>query len=111
MPGGSRYKLKKVWPPDFSKLPAKEQFRFERRFKRRMRLASRRPRWDRFVKLMQLGTITSVLIYAVLFMEWDHEIQPFQDIRDKFWGAMSVFSSEPRYTQSKPDPPARVDPK
>lgn len=68
MPGGSRYKLKKVWPPDFSKLPAKEQFRFERRFKRRMRLASRRPRWDRFVKLMQLGTITC--LFSLFFFEF-----------------------------------------
>ncbi|RWA08295.1 hypothetical protein EKO27_g6813 [Xylaria grammica] len=36
------YKPKKVWPPDFSKLSEKEQFRFERRYKRRVKLAAAR---------------------------------------------------------------------
>lgn len=54
----SRYKPKKVWPPDFSKLSAKEQFRFERRYKRRVKLATARPTWDKYVRLAQLCSVT-----------------------------------------------------
>lgn len=53
-----RSKLKKVWPPDFSKLSEKEKFRFERRYKRRVKLASARPRWDKFMRLVQLVSVT-----------------------------------------------------
>lgn len=98
----SRYKPKKIWPPDFSKLSQKEQFRFEKRYKRRVKLATARPRWDKYVRLVQLGAVTSesdlsmfglyrkssaddnfitgVLIYSVLFMEWNTENQPFQGV-------------------------------
>lgn len=55
----SRYKPKKVWPPDFSLLSDKEKFRFEKRYKRRMKLATARPRWNRYVQLAQLGIVTS----------------------------------------------------
>ncbi|KAI0449010.1 hypothetical protein F5B21DRAFT_76436 [Xylaria acuta] len=101
----SRYKPKKVWPPDFSKLSEKEQFRFERRYKRRVRLATARPRWDKFVRLAQLGSVTSVLVYTVLFMDWDTEKQPFEGIRSKFWGAIGVFSPKQRYERQRPDLP------
>lgn len=57
-PYSSPVKLKKVWPPDFSKLSAKEQFQFERRYKRRVQLATARPRWEKYVRLAQLSTIT-----------------------------------------------------
>lgn len=56
-----RYKPKKVWPPDFSKLSEKEQFRFERRYKRRVKLATARPRWDKYVRLAQLFSVTCKL--------------------------------------------------
>ena len=90
------YKLKKVWPPDFSKLSPAEQFRFEKRYKRRVKLASVRPRWDKLIKLTQLFGITCktekyrflfrkldltglavVAIYSVLFMDWKTDPQPF----------------------------------
>lgn len=54
----NRFKPKKVWPPDFSKLSDKQQFRFERRYKRRVRLATATPRWDKYTKLAQHITIT-----------------------------------------------------
>lgn len=54
----SRYRPKKVWPPDFSKLSQREQFRFEKRYKRRVKLATARPRWEKFVKLAQLSSVT-----------------------------------------------------
>ncbi|KAI8962060.1 hypothetical protein F5Y11DRAFT_347880 [Daldinia sp. FL1419] len=80
----SPYKPKKIWPPDFSKLSEKEQFRFERRYKRRVKLATARPRWDKFVRLAQLFSVTFVLIYSVLFMDWQTEHQPFQRVRQLF---------------------------
>lgn len=55
---GRQFKPKKVWPPDFSQLSEKEQFRFERRYKRRVKLATARPRWDNFMRLAQLTSIT-----------------------------------------------------
>ena len=56
--GANAYKLKKVWPPDFSKLAPGEQLRFEKRYKRRLKLMGARPRWNKILKLTQLFTIT-----------------------------------------------------
>lgn len=53
-----KYKNKKVWPPDFTRLSPQEQLRFEKRYKRRVALASARPRWVKFVKLVQLFSVT-----------------------------------------------------
>ncbi|OMP84588.1 hypothetical protein BK809_0001691 [Diplodia seriata] len=85
------YKAKRLWPPDFSKLPPKHQFRLERKFRRRSQLKWARPRWNKFVKLSQWATITFVTVYGVLFMDWSDEIkakgrsqednaQPFQGV-------------------------------
>lgn len=52
------YKAKRVWPPDFSKLPPKHQFRLERKYRRRSQLKWARPRWNKFVKLAQWATIS-----------------------------------------------------
>ncbi|KAI1843033.1 hypothetical protein JX266_010722 [Neoarthrinium moseri] len=97
----SRFKPRKIWPPDFSKLSQKEQFRFEKKYKRRVKLATARPRWDRLVKMAQLFSVTSVLIYSVLFMDWNTEHQPFQGLRDRFWGAVESFSPDKRYDRRK----------
>jgi hypothetical protein len=51
-------RLKKVWPPDFSKLSPGEQLKFEKRYKRRVRLAAARPLWNKVIKLTQLFSIT-----------------------------------------------------
>ncbi|KAF3071274.1 hypothetical protein GL218_00879 [Daldinia childiae] len=99
----SPYKPKKIWPPDFSKLSQKEQFRFERRYKRRVKLATARPRWDKIVRLAQLFSVTSVLIYSVLFMDWQTENQPFQGLRSKFWGVLGAFSPAQRDERRTPD--------
>ena len=55
---GGPYKLKKVWPPDFTKLSKADQLRFEKRYKRRLRLMGARPRWNKMLKLVQLVSIT-----------------------------------------------------
>lgn len=56
-----KYKNKKVWPPDFTRLSPQEQLRFEKRYKRRVALASARPRWVKFIKLVQLFSVTCEL--------------------------------------------------
>ena len=50
------YKAQKEWPPDFSKLHPKHQFRLERRYRRRSKLKWARPRWTKAVKLTAWGT-------------------------------------------------------
>ncbi len=92
------YRTKKVWPPDFSKLSAQEQFRFEKRYKRRVKHISARPRWNKMVKLAQLFSITgrskcqvmlagfradrrkAVVFYSVLFMSWNGDEEPFAPV-------------------------------
>ena len=49
------YKARKPWPPDFSKLDPKYQFRLERRYRRRTKLKWARPKWVKGVKLAQWG--------------------------------------------------------
>jgi len=51
------YPTKKTWPPNFKKLTPQEQLRFEKKYKRRVALASRRPRWDKAVKFAQYISI------------------------------------------------------
>lgn len=51
------YKARKVWPPNFKELTVQQQLRFEKKYKRRIMLASRSPRWEKGVKLAQLITI------------------------------------------------------
>lgn len=50
------YKAQRTWPPDFSKMDPKHQFRLERRYRRRSKLAWTRPRWNKGVKLAQWGS-------------------------------------------------------
>ncbi|KAI1132664.1 hypothetical protein F5Y10DRAFT_261086 [Nemania abortiva] len=107
----SRYKPKKVWPPDFSKLSQRDKFRLEKKYKRRVRLATARPRWDRFVRLARLGAVTFVIVYSFLIMEWNTEHQPFEGVRNSIWSALSVFSSEKRDERQRPDLPTTADQK
>jgi hypothetical protein len=95
------YRAKRLWPPDFAKLPPKHQFRLERRYKRRSKLKFARPRWTKAVRLVQLSSIvckyinfalwniphkvTVVAVYGVLFMEWNLDTsengeQPFSGV-------------------------------
>ncbi|ROW16950.1 hypothetical protein VPNG_01424 [Cytospora leucostoma] len=84
------YPPKKVWPPDFKKLSLQEQLKYEKKYKRRLALATARPRWTKFIKLVQLFSVTSVVIYSVLFMDWGTDQQPFDDLRKSLWNAMGL---------------------
>src|SRR2546430_10321375 len=93
------YRAKKTWPPDFTKLSEKHQFRLERRYRRRCKLKWARPRWNQGVKLFTLGTVGCeylkirlersrdqlrlaivVIVYAVLFMDWKTMHTPFDGV-------------------------------
>ncbi|KAK4464647.1 hypothetical protein QBC42DRAFT_294910 [Cladorrhinum samala] len=98
------YKLKKVWPPDMSTMSAQQQLRFEKKYKRRLKLATARPGWDKGVKLAQLFTITFVLVYTALFMDWKEMPNPYGGIREKFWSFFGVFTEEARAIEPKQHP-------
>ncbi|OCK88704.1 uncharacterized protein K441DRAFT_307307 [Cenococcum geophilum 1.58] len=97
------YKAKRVWPPDFSKLSPKHQFRLERRYKRRAKLKWARPRWTKGVKLAQWGSGIFVLTYGVLFMDWGREDTPFRGIRDWYKGiADSIWTHSQHFERPEP---------
>ncbi|KAH8900870.1 hypothetical protein GQ53DRAFT_132031 [Thozetella sp. PMI_491] len=99
--GAGPYKLKKVWPPDFSQLSAAEQLKFEKRYKRRLRLMGARPRWNRMLKLVQLFGVTSVVVYGLLFMQDKQaEEEPFHQFRQSFWSFFGSFSESSRFENS-----------
>lgn len=91
------YRAKRLWPPDFKTLSPKEQFKLERRYRRRSKLAWARPKWTKFTKIAQLGTISCeyyratkkvhaltrlvVVVWGVLFADWQQENEPFQAVR------------------------------
>ncbi|KAI9642866.1 hypothetical protein NHQ30_008600 [Ciborinia camelliae] len=90
-PNANPYKAKRLWPPDFSKLSQKHQFRLERRYKRRAKLKWARPRWTKAVKIAQFSSILFVIVYGVLFADWNKdnlvlERAPFQGVREWFFG-------------------------
>ncbi|PYH88585.1 hypothetical protein BO71DRAFT_403724 [Aspergillus ellipticus CBS 707.79] len=92
----SPYKPKRQWPPDMSKLSPKHQFRLERKYRRRAALKYARPKWVKATKLVQWGVIGFVLVYAMLFMEWDERGSPFDEIRRYFFsGVKGAFSTPP----------------
>ncbi|KAL8826436.1 MAG: hypothetical protein Q9170_007404 [Blastenia crenularia] len=69
------YKARKPWPPDFSKLDHKYQFRLERRYRRRTKLKWERPGWIRGVKLAN-WVICSYT--AMAFSTYEFDMDPEQ---------------------------------
>ncbi|CAC9890731.1 unnamed protein product, partial [Aureobasidium pullulans] len=103
------YKSKRTWPPDFTKLSQKHQFRLERRYRRRAKLKWARPTWTKFVKLSTWATISMysccgplltpclvVVVYGVLFMETDERGTVFDTIRDYYARATKDMFGTPR---------------
>ncbi|KAF2446794.1 hypothetical protein P171DRAFT_334156, partial [Karstenula rhodostoma CBS 690.94] len=89
----NRHKAKKHWPPNLRVLTEKQQFRFERKFKRRLRLKSIKPQWQKWTKIVQWNLIGFVVVYGVLFHDFAKDSmnprpgeQPFKTLREKMWG-------------------------
>ncbi|KAK0613350.1 hypothetical protein B0T14DRAFT_569410 [Immersiella caudata] len=103
-------KLKKQWPPDFSKLSPQEQLKFEKRYKRRIHHIAQRPKWNKMIQLAQLFTISFVVVYSVLFMDWKDEKQPFDDVRKWFWESLGMkYTPKPKPSQQIEAAPSRSD--
>ncbi|TKA32781.1 hypothetical protein B0A50_01006 [Salinomyces thailandicus] len=75
------FRAKRHWPPDFSKLSQKHQFRLERRFRRRTKLKWARPTWMKVTKLTQWGSILFVCVYGTLFLDMGEGETAFDGVR------------------------------
>lgn len=90
----NRFRAKKLWPPDFGTLTPKEQFRLERKYRRRSKLKYTSEKWIRWVTIFQMWMILGesrmsrvggmmliqdigVTGYAVLFFDWNMKNEPF----------------------------------
>ncbi|KAI5858538.1 hypothetical protein BZA05DRAFT_440185 [Tricharina praecox] len=76
------YKARHPWPPDFSLLSQKEQFRLERRYRRRAKLKWARPRLMKAVTFTQWGSVAFVLGYGVFWADWGNDGHIFLPIRN-----------------------------
>ncbi|KAK8094220.1 hypothetical protein PG997_000905 [Apiospora hydei] len=86
-----RFKPKKVWPPDFSKLSEKGAVPLRAEVQTTGQARDNAPEMG---QIREAGA--AVQCYGILFMEWNTEQQPFQEIRGKFWGAVDAFSPNKR---------------
>lgn len=81
------YRAKRHWPPDFSQLSDKHQFRLERRYRRRTKLKWARPRWTKGVKLAQWGSILFVAVYGIGYLQVDRvDVEGEKRVRTVFDG-------------------------
>ncbi|KAF2151779.1 hypothetical protein K461DRAFT_294665 [Myriangium duriaei CBS 260.36] len=95
------YKAKRPWPPDFTKLSQKHQFQLERRYRRRSQMKWARPGWTKFTTLAQWGTISFVVVYAVLFLNWGGNAIVFDKIRAWYAGlGQEVWTKNPNEHQT-----------
>lgn len=68
-PEKNPYQARHPWPPTFTSLSQKHQFRLERRYRRRAKLKYARPTWNKAVQLAQWGAILFVGVYGVFVLE------------------------------------------
>mgnify|MGYP003624111699 CR=1 FL=1 len=94
----NRFRQKKKWPPNLRELTERQQFRFERKFKRRIRLKSLRPVFNKWVKITQWSIISFIVVYGVLFHDFAKDPmnprpgeQPFKGVREKMWAWIGNF--------------------
>ncbi|KAK5997198.1 hypothetical protein PT974_02551 [Cladobotryum mycophilum] len=105
--GSNPYQARKVWPPDFKGLDHQQQLRFEKKYKRRISLASRRPRWDKAVKYAQLATITAALVWLLFYSEFEwygQKYKPSEEIRRRAANLFGVLDPDKRYERRKDAP-------
>ena len=80
------YKAQKQWPPDFSKLHPKHQFRFERKYRRRSKLKWARPKWVKGVKLAAWGSSLCVYPGRTLEIQFILTVHSRAGLRGAFLG-------------------------
>ena len=111
------FKARKVWPPNLEELSPQQQLRFEKKYKRRVLLAGRSPRWEKGVKLAQLATIagkaqhrhvetcpfgrrgsptvTAALVWLLFYSEfewWGKQYKPSEEV----FASLAPFSLLPK---------------
>lgn len=110
----NRFRAKKIWPPNMRDLTETQQFHFERKFKRRIRLKSIKPQWNKWTKIVQWSLISFVVVHGVFFYDFSKDPmnpepgkQPFQGLRDKMWAILGNFYTQSPSTPVVPDRGAR----
>ncbi|KYK55272.1 hypothetical protein DCS_07235 [Drechmeria coniospora] len=101
------YKARKVWPPNFTELNHQQQLRFEKKYKRRIYLASRSPRWEKGVKFAQLATITAAMVWLLFYSEfewWGKQYKPSEEMRRHAANLFGVLDADKRYEWRKDAP-------
>ncbi|RMZ81279.1 hypothetical protein DV737_g2612, partial [Chaetothyriales sp. CBS 132003] len=81
------YRARKSWPPDFHKLHPKQQFHFEKTFRRRALLKWARPNWNKWVRRLQRSMLLTAMLYFVFIAEPDGGT-PFDGFRVWFFGKL-----------------------
>ena len=106
------YKSRVTWPPDFTNLPRKHQFRFERKYRRRSQIKYFPAWYMRTTKILQVGGCLCtyfggvwgawvvcmlmnlvIAIYAFLFYKWDRNEQDREDLEWMYSFREWVFSA------------------
>ncbi|RMD44723.1 hypothetical protein DV735_g299, partial [Chaetothyriales sp. CBS 134920] len=81
------YRARKKWPPDFHKLHPKQQFHFEKTFRRRALLKWARPNWNKWIKRLQRSMLLTAMLYFLFIAEPDGGT-PFDGFRIWFFGKL-----------------------
>ncbi|UNI19943.1 hypothetical protein JDV02_006085 [Purpureocillium takamizusanense] len=108
------YKARKVWPPNFKELNHQQQLRFEKKYKRRILLAGKSPRWDKGVKFAQLATIAAALVWLLFYSEfewWGKQYKPSEEMRRHAANVFGVLDPDKRYERRKDAPDVNPTPK
>ncbi|KAJ8109336.1 hypothetical protein OPT61_g7531 [Boeremia exigua] len=110
----NRFPAKKSWPPNLRSLTEKQQYSFERKFKRRTQLKALKPTWNKWVKIVQWSVISFIVVHGIFFYDFSKDPmnptpgkQPFQGLRDKMWAILGNFYTQSPSTIGMPDRGAR----
>ncbi|KAG6013581.1 hypothetical protein E4U43_007221 [Claviceps pusilla] len=101
------YTARKVWPPNFNHLDHAQQLRFEKKYKRRIELASHSPRWQKGVKFAQLATMAAALVWLFFYSEfewWGQHYKPSEAMRRHAVTLFGVVDPDKRYERRKDAP-------
>ncbi|KAH6621521.1 hypothetical protein B0J18DRAFT_432692 [Chaetomium sp. MPI-SDFR-AT-0129] len=100
------YRLRKKWPPDFSTMSPQQQFRFEKKFKRRITDARATPRFDMALRLFQVVITAVFLTWGTLFLDYGTLPHPFGPFREAFFGFFRSLSDDPSKLKTNNRPSA-----
>ncbi|KAK5218174.1 hypothetical protein LTR96_009857 [Exophiala xenobiotica] len=96
------YRARKSWPPDFNNLDPKQQFHFEKTYRRRAALKWARPTWNKSIKILQQTLITFTIIYFVFICEPTHgQGTPFDGFRAWFFDKVGMLGQLPESTREE----------